>query len=141
MRTPLIEFYSQIKFVHVAAALASGGLFLLRWIATQLGNGWLGMGAPIRYVSYSIDTVLLTAALMLATVVHQYPLVHAWLTVKVALVIVYIVLGSFALKRGRTPRGRRVYAMAALLVYAMIVSIARTHHPLGVFAPFAVSLR
>lgn len=130
----MIEFYSQIKFVHVAAALASGGLFLLRWIAQQLGGGQLAMAAPVRYLSYSIDTVLLTAALMLSTILHQYPLVHAWLTVKVALVIVYIVLGSFALKRGRTERARRVYGMAALLVFAMIISIARAHHPLGVFA-------
>ena len=52
------------------------------------------MFAPLRYLSYTIDTVLLTAALMLATILHQYPFVHAWLTVKVLLLVVYIVLGS-----------------------------------------------
>lgn len=133
----MIEFYPQIKFVHVAAALASGGLFLLRWIAQQLGGGQLAMAAPVRYLSYSVDTVLLTAALMLATVLHQYPLVHTWLTVKVALVIVYILLGSFALKRGRTQRSRRVYGLAALVVFAMVISIARTHHPLGMLGRLA----
>lgn len=130
----------QIKFAHVAAAFASGGLFFLRWITLQIGAGRFAMAAPIRYVSYSIDTVLLTAALMLATILHQYPLVHTWLTVKVGLVVLYIVLGSFALKRGWTQRARRVYGIAALLVFAMIISIARSHHPLGIFVAYSDSI-
>ena len=60
------------------------------------------MAAPLRYLSYTIDTVLLTAALMLATMLHQYPFVHGWLTAKVLLLVVYVVLGSYALKRGAT---------------------------------------
>jgi uncharacterized membrane protein SirB2 len=78
--------------------------------------------------------VLLTAALMLATLLHQYPFVHAWLTVKVMLLVVYVVLGSFALKRGST-RGVRAWCFgAALLVYAFIVSVARAHDPRGALA-------
>jgi uncharacterized membrane protein SirB2 len=46
------------------------------------------MAAPLRYLSYTIDTVLLTAALMLTAIVQQYPFVHAWLTVKVVLLAV-----------------------------------------------------
>ena len=34
------------------------------------------MAAPLRFLSYTIDTVLLTAALMLATILHQYPFVQ-----------------------------------------------------------------
>lgn len=89
------------------------------------------MSAPVRYLSYSVDTVLLTSALMLITLLHQYPFVQSWLTVKVALVIAYVALGSFALKRGRTPRMRLGCFIAAMLVYGMIISIARAHHPLG----------
>ena len=126
----MIELYPEIKLVHISAVLASGMLFLLRGLAVQLG--WLAaMAAPVRYLSYSIDTVLLTAALMLVTLSHQYPFVHSWLTVKVLLVICYIVLGSFALKRGRTPRIRLACWISALLLYGMIISIARTHDPLG----------
>ncbi len=129
----MIEFYPQIKLVHVSAVFASGGLFLLRGALLQLGQTW-AMAAPLRYLSYAIDTVLLTAALMLATILHQYPFVHGWLTVKVVLLIVYIVLGSLALKRGRTPAIRGAAYVAALLVYAFIISVARAHHPLGIFA-------
>ena len=72
---------------------------------------------------------------MLMTVIHQYPFVTGWLTMKVALLVVYVLFGSVALKRGRT-RGMRVAAFfAALLTVAFLYSVARAHHPLGVFAP------
>lgn len=129
----MIEFYPQIKAVHIAAVMASGMLFLLRGAAVQLGATW-AMAAPLRYLSYSIDTVLLTAALMLATILHQYPFAHGWLTAKVLLLVCYVVLGSLALKRGRTPAMRTSCWIAALLVYLFIVSIARAHHPLGIIA-------
>lgn len=57
-----------------------------------------------------------------------------WLTAKVALLVVYIGLGSFALKRGRNRGSRLLFWIAALLVFGLIASIARAHHPLGVFA-------
>lgn len=129
----MLEFYPQIKAVHIAAVIASGSLFALRGAAVQFGAKW-AMAAPLRYMSYSIDTVLLTAALMLATILHQLPFVHAWLTVKVLLLVCYVVLGTFALKRGRTRAVRTSCWIAALLVYLYIVSIARAHHPLGVIA-------
>jgi uncharacterized membrane protein SirB2 len=130
----VIEFYSQIKWVHIAAVSASGILFFLRGLALHTGAVW-PMSAPLRYLSYTIDTVLLTAALMLATILHQYPFVHAWLTVKVLLLLVYVVLGSLALKRGRTRAIRIGCWFTALAVYVFIVSVARAHHPLGVLAP------
>lgn len=129
---PIIEFYVQIKWVHVAAVIASGSLFALRGTGVLAGASW-PMAAPLRYLSYAIDTVLLTAALMLVTVLRQYPFVQPWLTVKVLLLIVYIVLGTFALKRGRTRKARAWCFVAALLAYLYIASVARTHHPLGVF--------
>jgi uncharacterized membrane protein SirB2 len=129
----MIEFYSQIKTVHIAAVVASGLLFLLRGSALQLGSSW-AMAAPLRYLSYTIDTVLLTAALMLATIVQQFPFVNGWLTAKVLLLACYVVLGSFALKRGRTRAVRASCWIGAMLVYLFIVSIARAHHPLGIVA-------
>ena len=130
----MIEFYWQIKWVHIAAVIASGALFLLRGIAVQAGARW-AMAAPLRYLSYTIDTVLLTAALMLVTILHQYPFVQAWLTVKVCLLVVYVMLGTFALKRGRTPRTRLICFVAALAVYAFIISVAIEHNPLGMLLP------
>ena len=132
----MIEFYPQIKWVHVAAVMASGSLFFLRGLALHAGARWV-MAAPLRYLSYTVDTILLTAALMLATILHQYPFVHAWLTAKVVLLVAYVVLGSYALKRGQTRKIRVVSWLAALGIYALIISIARAHHPLGILASLA----
>lgn len=126
----MIEFYAEVKWVHVAAVLLSGTLFMVRGSAALAGASW-ALAAPLRYLSYSIDTILLTAALMLATMLHQVPFVHSWLTVKILLLVVYIVLGSFALKRGRTRRTRFFCFVAAVLVYVFMIGIARQHHPLG----------
>jgi len=130
----MIEFYPQIKWVHVAAVILSGSLFTLRGLL-MLARSRFTNHAALRYLSYAIDTTLLTAALMLVTILHQYPFVQAWLTAKVLLLVVYIVLGTFALKRGRT-RGVQVTCyFAALCVFLFIVSVARAHNPWGVFAP------
>lgn len=129
----MIELYPQIRLVHIAAVVLSGSLFFLRGLFLHLGARW-PMSAPLRYASYAIDTVLLVAALMLVAILHQYPFVHAWLTVKVCLLVVYVLLGTFALKRGRTRTVRVCCWIAALCVYGFILSVARAHHPLGIFA-------
>jgi uncharacterized membrane protein SirB2 len=129
----VIEFYAPIKAVHVAAVLASGLLFATRGAVVNANGTW-AMAWPVRYLSYTIDTVLLTAALMLATMLHQYPFVHSWLTMKIVLLIIYVVLGTYALKRGQTKTVRMTCWLAALVVYAAIISVARAHHPLGPFA-------
>ncbi len=129
----MIEFYPQIRMVHMLAVLASGALFLVRGMAVQLGAGW-AMRAPLRYLSYSIDTALLVAALMLTAILHPYPFVHGWLTTKVVLLVIYIGLGTFALKRGRTARVRLITYSAALIVFAFMISVAIARHPLGVLA-------
>ncbi len=130
----MIELYPQIKVVHIASVLTSGAIFFSRAVGVQLGAGWV-MTARLRYLSYSVDTVLLASALLLMTMLHQYPFVHSWLTVKVLFVVVYIVLGTFALRRGRTRAVRAACAIVALLVYAFILSTALTHDPLGVLGP------
>ena len=56
----MIEFYPEIRTVHIAAVLASGSLFLMRGVALQAGaRGRWAMAAPMRYLTYGIDTVLL----------------------------------------------------------------------------------
>ena len=129
----MIEFYPDIKWVHVAAVYTSGVLFLLRGLALQFGAGW-AMAAPLRYLSYSIDTVLLTAAFMLFTILPGAVFANGWLYTKLALLVVYVVLGSLALKRGSTHVRRRVFYVAALVVYAYMIGVARAHHPLGFLA-------
>ncbi|MEX2630596.1 MAG: SirB2 family protein [Tistlia sp.] len=132
----MIELYPEVRLVHIVAVVASGGLFLLRGLALNLGFAW-PRAAPLRYLSYSVDTLLLAAAILLTTLVEQYPFLHAWLTVKVLLLVAYIALGILAFRQGR-PRAVRLGCwLAALAVYGFIVSVARAHHPLGLFSGLA----
>lgn len=131
----MIEFYPQIRSVHILAVCLSGGLFALRGLGILARMRW-PQAAPVRYLSYSIDTVLLTAALMLVTILPGALFANGWLTAKLALLVVYVVLGVYALRRGRTPAARAVCYVAALLVFATIFGIARYHHPLGWLLPY-----
>lgn len=127
----MIEFYMPIKSVHVAAVLASGFLFALRGLLVLNGKAW-AMSMPLRFLSYGIDTILLTAALMLATMLPSAVFANGWLALKLTLLVAYVLLGSFALKRGRSTRSRMIFFIAAITVYAFMYSVARTHQPYGV---------
>ena len=131
----MIEFYPQIRHVHILAVILSGSLFALRGLGALAGARW-PHAALLRYLSYTIDTTLLTAALMLVTILPGAMFANGWLAVKLVLVVVYVVLGVLAMKRART-RGIRVGCyVAALLVFVAIFGIARMHQPLGWLSPW-----
>lgn len=132
----MIEFYAVLRQVHIGSVLLSITLFLFRGLL-MLTESRLAGSRVLRIVPPVVDTVLLTSALMLASAIRQYPFVNDWLTAKVLLLVPYVVLGSIALRRGRRPATRRIAFVAALLVVACIVSIARAHDPLGPFAAWA----
>jgi uncharacterized membrane protein SirB2 len=129
----LVEYYLQLRTLHIGCAVLSITLFALRGGLMLSGSPLLDH-AVLRRLPHFVDTLLLASALALTTVVHQYPFVHAWLTAKVLLLVVYIVLGSIALKRGRTRLVRGLAFAAALAVVLFLVSVARAHDPLGVLA-------
>jgi uncharacterized membrane protein SirB2 len=126
----MLELYPEIKLVHVTAVIASGTLFLLRGAAVNWGGSW-GMIAPIRYLSYTIDIVLLTAAVLLLAIVPSVVYSNGWLWLKLTLLVIYIVFGMLALKRGRTASVRKAFFVAAIAIYSCMYVIARTHDPLG----------
>lgn len=128
----MAEFYAQVKFAHVLCVTLSGSLFALRGLM-MLARSDHANHPALRYLSYAIDTALLTAALLLVAILHQYPFVQSWLTVKVLLLIVYVILGMYALRRARQRAVQIACYFAALGVYLFIVSVARTHSPWGVW--------
>jgi len=125
--------YPEIKWVHICCVLLSGSLFALRGLLMLSDSRYANSSALARS-SYVIDTTLLAAAVLLAIIIHQYPFAQAWLTVKVVLLAVYILLGVCALRRGRTRWRRAGYFVAALAVYGFIISVAVTHDPRGALA-------
>jgi len=129
----MIEFYPQIRQFHIFVALLSGSLFALRG-AFLLGGARWPQALPVKWLSYTIDTALLTAALMLLTILPGAMFANGWLVAKVCLVVLYVVLGVFALKRAKTWGARLGFYLAALATFLCIYSIARAHHPLGFLA-------
>lgn len=129
----MIEFYAQIKLVHTGAVLISGSLFLIRGGLVMADMQKWALAAPMRYSSYAIDTILLTAALMLVSILPRAIFANGWLVMKLALLVPYVIAGTFALRRGRTPKVRSLSYTLALASFAMMYSIARSHDPWGVF--------
>ena len=130
-----MNLYLVVKQIHIGSVLLSFALFLFRGGLMFAGVRWR-QHIFLRVVPHVVDTILLTSALFLASLLHQYPFVHHWLTVKVVALLVYIVLGSLALKRARNLRQRAVFFSLALITFLFIVSVARAHHPLGFLATF-----
>jgi uncharacterized membrane protein SirB2 len=126
----MMTFYPGIKHLHIAVALASGGLFALRGLGLLLGQRWPHNGL-VRYLSYSIDTTLLTAALFLLTLLPKAMFANGWLVVKVGFIIAYVTLGMLAFQSNRGRRARAALWLLALLCFAQIYGIARAHDPLG----------
>jgi uncharacterized membrane protein SirB2 len=118
--------YSLLYATHVAAVAVSVALFVFRG-ALMLREAPLLQSKPLRIAPHVIDTVLLVSALALAAMIHQYPFVDGWLTAKVAGLVAYVVLGTIALKRGRTKRIRIAAFIAALAVIGYVVRVALVH--------------
>lgn len=121
--------YLLLKHVHMGLAAISGALFLLRglWMAAgspMLQRGW------VRSAPHAIDSLLLASALGLAFWSAQSPFTHGWLAAKVWALIAYILLGSVALKYGKTRAVRLLAFGAALACLAYIVTTAVTKNPL-----------
>ena len=120
--------YSLIKNLHLATIALTLALFVLR-------GAWMMADSPrlqarwVRIVPHVNDTLLLTSGISLAILMQQYPLVHGWLTAKFFALIAYILLGTIALKRGKTKAQRVAAWIAALLVFGYMVAVAMAHDP------------
>ena len=126
----MIELYPQIKHAHIGLVMVSVALFALRGAAVQVGMRW-PRSKPVRLASYAIDTGLLAAGLWLVAILPGGFFANGWLTAKLVLLVAYVVLGVFAMRRARSRAGRALCYVAALATFAMIYGIARAHHPLG----------
>lgn len=114
-----------LKTVHVGCAVLSLSGFVLRGVWMWRGSPWL-QARVTRVLPHVIDSLLLAAGIALALRARQYPFVHAWLTAKLVALFLYIVVGSIALKRGRTRRTRLLAFAAALTIFLYIVAVAIT---------------
>jgi uncharacterized membrane protein SirB2 len=125
--------YPALLHLHRACVAASVALFVARGLGVSFLRDW-PMLPFWRNLSVAIDVPLLLAGASLWALLGYHPMQQTWLGVKLVLLVVYIVLGSFALKRGRTRGQRLVFFIAALAVVLGMVGIALARHPAGWWA-------
>jgi uncharacterized membrane protein SirB2 len=119
--------YETVKLIHVTSVAISISGFFVRGL-------WMLADSPrlrarwVRIAPHVVDTILLASAIYLAVTIQQYPGVNQWLTAKVVGLVVYVVLGSIGLKRGRNKQVRVVAWLAALATFAYIVGVALTRN-------------
>ncbi len=123
-----MSLYLALKGVHVTCVILSLTGFVVRGAWMMLGSALLDR-RWVRVAPHVVDTLLLASAVALALLSHQYPGVHDWLTAKVTGLLVYIILGSIALRRGRSRRIRIGFWVAALATFGYIVAVALTRDP------------
>lgn len=118
-----------IKHLHMSFALLSFAGFFLRGVWMLRGSALLEHKAT-RVLPHINDTLLLATAIALLFLLGYQPLAHPWLVAKILALVVYIGLGVAAF-RHRRRAGRFAAWLAAMLVFAYIVSVALSRHPLG----------
>ena len=118
--------WALVKQLHVALALLTACSFCLRgyWMlvrSPRLESPWA------RRLPHVVDALLLLTGVTMAVGLAISPHAHPWLAVKLVAIVAYVIIGSIALKRGRSYRQRAVALVVSLLVLAYIFAVALHH--------------
>ena len=119
------------RMLHMTCAALSLAGFVTRGILRAVKPDLL-QARVARVLPHVVDTVLLLSALRLVSLVG-FAANASWLLPKIGGVVVYVLLGSIALKYGKRRWICAASWVGAIAVFAFIVSVARTHQPLGFF--------
>lgn len=120
--------YPLLKNIHLTCIVLTLISFSTRFV-------WMLMDSPLlksrfsKILPHIIDSFLLASAIGLLFLLQQYPFVHHWLTAKIAGLLVYILAGTMALKRGKTKAMRSVSGALAFLSFFYITGVALTKDP------------
>lgn len=127
--------YSTLKIIHVSFAITSIAGFVLRGVWMFSHSAILDRRI-IRVAPHVVDTAFLISGIWLVVILHLTVREQAWLIAKFVALILYIVFGAIALRRGRTMQIRGAAFVAALLAYSYIVGVALYNSPASWIAFF-----
>ncbi|MCO6441115.1 MAG: SirB2 family protein [Nitrococcus mobilis] len=124
-----LSAYIVAKSLHITLVTATFLSFTARGV-------WMLYDSPllsrrwVRVLPHAIDAVVLVSGLYLAVAFYEFPLTyHPWIIAKLIGLLAYVVLGTIALKRGRTKRVRVAAFVGSLLLFGCIVFVAITKMP------------
>ncbi len=122
--------YPWLLHAHRALVGLSVAIFTARGVGVALQASW-PLALASRWASVVVDVFLMGAGVSLWVLMAHHPWREPWLMAKLLCLLAYIVLGSYALKRGRTRRTRTLFFLAALLCVSWMYAMARTRSPWG----------
>ncbi|KMN37041.1 MULTISPECIES: SirB2 family protein [Chromobacterium] len=118
--------YLIVKHAHMGFAYLSILLFAARGGLMLSGKQHILALKPLRILPHVIDTLLLGCAIALV-VMGGWPVLQSpWLLAKLAGLVLYIVLGTIALRRGKTKQTRLIAFICALATVLYILLVAKT---------------
>ena len=125
--------YQIIKFIHISCVVLSVSGFFMRglWLLQQsprLQNVW------VRRLPHWIDAVLFSSGILMAWQAGFFVAEINWLSIKLLLVLAYILLGMAALHWFKRRLFKMLSWLLALVVAGFIISIALSKSPYGLFA-------
>lgn len=121
----MANYYLLLKHIHIT-------FVVLTLISFSLRGYWMIRESPLlhrkltRVLPHIIDTVLLISAIAMVFIAGFSLLSQSWLSAKILALLVYIILGTIALKRGPTKSIRIISFIGALLVFSYIFFVAMT---------------
>lgn len=113
--------------------LLHGLLAYLTLLGFLIRGWWMLNESPalqarwVKITPHAVDTLLLLSGLWAAWVMFwSHGVFPAFLTVKIIGLIVFIVLGTLALKRGKTKATRALALLAAIAVFLYLMAVGYT---------------
>ncbi len=123
--------YLAIKHLHTTAATLSILFFVIRAFWSVNGSALL-QRRVVKIVPHIVDTVLLACGITLSIMLGAAGM-QPWVLTKIVLVVVYIGVGTIAIKRGKTAKTRGIAALIAIAIFAYIVGVALNKSPASWF--------
>lgn len=114
--------FALLKHLHVWLVLLSiGGFFVrLTWL---LANSSRLDQKIVKVAPHIVDTLLLLTGLGMAAMLSYSPFEFSWFSIKLLLVMTYIVLGIISFKVSRKSL-RAIFGFSALLTACAIIILA-----------------
>lgn len=128
--------YLLLRHLHTSMAVLTISGFMLRGYWMLTGSDKLQQRLT-RVLPHIVDTIFLASGIAMLVVASLNPFSQSWLVAKFAGLLLYILLGTVALRRGSTPQIRSLAFVAALSMYAYVIGVALSKSPASWLRYFA----
>ena len=115
--------YDSVKIIHILTAYISICLFTYRGALIYLARRPVS-GKLLKILPHLNDALLLTMAITLAVMGSYSPFEQPWLAAKLILLVVYILLGMFALKWWAGTRKGGFAMLLAMIIFGYMICLA-----------------